>query len=394
MRIAYFDCFSGIAGDMVIGALLDLGLELNYLEEELGKLPVSGFSLSLAKARRGKLAGSNFSVQVSEKAHQHERYTEIKRVIAESELAQPVKEMSLGIFARLADAEAKIHGCSLDEVVFHEVGAIDSIVDVVGTAIGVHKLGVDAVYCSEMPLGQGTISCIHGNLPSPAPATLEVLKGVPVYSTGRRVELVTPTGAAIVASLARSFGPFPAMSIERVGYGAGDNDFADMPNLLRIILGQSGELYDRDGVLIMETNIDDMNPELYQGLMEALFSQGALDVSLSPLQMKKNRPGILLRVLCQEQDKDKLAATIFYESTALGLRFYRANRLKLKRKEVVLTTRFGDIRAKAAVDPGGRLRVSPEYEDCRQLAESLELGVREVYTEALKLAMDYQECQD
>lgn len=376
---------------MVIGALVDLGLELDALKAELAKLAVSGYTLSLAKARRGEMTGSNFTVQLTEKAHQHRRYTEIRGLIEQSQLARPAKEMSLGIFARLADAEAKIHDCPLEEVVFHEVGAIDSIVDVVGAAIGLNKLGVDQVYCSEIPLGQGTISCIHGNLPSPAPATLEILKGIPVYSSGRKLELVTPTGAAIVAALALSFGPIPAMTVERVGYGAGDNDFADMPNLLRIILGESAELYDRDGVLVMETNIDDMNPELYQGLMEVLFSQGALDVSLSPLQMKKNRPGVLLRVLCPEQQKEGLAATIFNESSALGVRFYRANRLKLKRKEVLLTAKFGDIRAKAAVAPDGRLRVSPEYEDCRQLAESLELGVGEVYAEALKAAMNYQE---
>lgn len=389
MYIAYFDCFSGIAGDMVIGALLDAGLELKQLEEELGKLSLSGYSLSAKKVQRGKLTGTDFKVLVSPEGHKHRPYKEIRSMINSSFLFPATKEMSLGIFNLLAQAEAKIHNVPVEEVVFHEIGAVDSIVDVVGASIGLNRLGADAVYASEVPLGQGTISCAHGRLPSPAPATLEILKDVPVYPSGRKAELVTPTGAAILKYLAVSFGALPPLSVERVGYGAGDDDFADMPNLLRVILGQSTEAYEQDSILVMETNIDDMNPQLYEGLMESVFAAGALDVAFIPQQMKKNRPGICLKILCQEQDKDRVIKAVFAESTALGMRFYRASRFKLKRHDVILETRYGQVRAKVAQTPEDKLNVTPEYDDCRAIAEKLKLPLKEVHREALRAALAY-----
>lgn len=389
MRIAYFDCFSGIAGDMVVGALLDAGLKLTQLEQELSRLGLAGYRLTAKKAKRGNLTGTDFKVQVSEEGHKHRHYKEIRRMIGSSLLAPATKEMSLGIFDLLAQAEAKVHNQPVDEVVLHEIGAVDSIVDVVGAGIGLNLLEVDAVYASEIPLGQGTISCIHGHLPSPAPATLEILKGVPVYSSGRKAELVTPTGAAILKYLATSFGPLPPLTIERVGYGAGDDDFADMPNLLRVILGESTELYERDTILVLETNIDDMSPQAYEGLMESLFAAGALDVALIPQQMKKNRPGICLKILGQEKDKEQIVKAVLTETTALGMRFYRASRFKLKRQDVILETRYGKVRAKAAQRPNGSLSVMPEYDDCKRLAAELGLSFREVYSEAMRRCLSY-----
>ena len=394
MRIVY--CFSGVAGDMVIGAFLDFGLDLNALKGELAKLPASGYRLEVERVKRGSIYGSKFHVRIgSEEHHAHRHYTDIKAMIEKSPLSLRVKEEALGIFAKVAEAEARLHNTTISEVTFHKVGAIDSIVDIVGSAICFDLLGIDSAYASEIPLGHSALipdphGHGHGNLPAPAPATLEILKGVPVRPAMRRAELVTPTGAAIVKHFARSFGPIPPMRLEGVGYGAGDDDFPDMPNLLRVMVGEATGEYLMDTVSIIETNIDDMNPQFYDNLMERLLSRGALDVSLAPLQMKKGRPGVLLKVISPEWAREELARTIFQESTAAGIRFYRADRYKLKREEVTLETRFGKIRGKLLYDPEGGPTIQPEYEDCLRLAEELDIPLKEVYKEAMRSAICYE----
>jgi uncharacterized protein (TIGR00299 family) protein len=291
-----------------------------------------------------------------------------------------VKKTSLAIFQRLAEAEAKVHGQRVEEVHFHEVGAVDSIVDIVGTAIGIDYFQPIKILSSELPMGRGFVQCQHGRLPLPAPATLEVLKGYPLKNVEVEGELVTPTGAAIVATLSSDVTSFPAMTVEKIGYGMGKMDFPDRPNLLRLVLGETTEAYLTDRVTILEANIDDMNPEFYDYLMERLFDRGALDVSLTPLLMKKNRPGTLLRVIAQEHDAEALSDIILRESSTLGVRSYAAARKKLPREIKEVETKYGRVRVKVS----GDLRFQPEYEDCKRIALEKGVPIQEVYQEAMK----------
>ena len=382
---AYFDCFSGISGDMTLGALIDLSVSPGWLQEELIQLPLKGFQLTTKPVVRSGISANLVNVEVHDSEKSRD-FKEIKSLLEASPLSNTVKSNSLDIFGKIALAEAGIHGCSPEEVHFHEIGGIDAIVDIVGTALCLEKLGINKISASKLPLGSGFVDCQHGKLPVPAPATLAILKDVPVYGTGAGSELVTPTGAAIIASLASSFGPLPEMSIKQIGYGAGQRELRDRPNLLRVITGKlpdseidlRGSLQ-TDQILILETCIDDMNPELFGYLMERIFEDGALDVYWIPVHMKKNRPGTMVQVLCKEDRKDIIIRRLLAETTSLGIRYYSAQRKLLARDQLSISTSFGEIRIKRIRDPEGNTRLIPEYEACKEIALQKNIPLRVVY---------------
>ncbi|MDD2539755.1 MAG: nickel pincer cofactor biosynthesis protein LarC [Desulfuromonadaceae bacterium] len=381
MKIIYFDCYAGISGDMTVGALLDLGVPLEHLDAELAKLglPSGSYVLSTRCTERRHVAALKFDVTVHDQ-HTHRHYAGIDALISESGLSDPVKGKSRLIFRRLAEAEALVHGVKIEDVHFHEVGAIDSIVDIVATAICLEYLQVEELSVSALPLGSGFVKTAHGCLSVPAPATAELLKGLPVHGECGPGERVTPTGAAIVAALADRFGQHPVMVLEKTGHGAGTKDFLDCPNILRAFLGTSvkEDTSDND-VIVVETNIDDSTPEILGYAMERLFEEGALDVFVTPVQMKKNRPGVLLTLLCHQQQLESLAQLLLAETSAIGLRHYRADRIVLLRRIVEHQTEFGLVRFKQVIDAGGNiLRTSPEYEDCRRIAREKNIPCREV----------------
>jgi len=381
MRILYFDCFSGVSGDMTLAALLSLGLPREKLLQELKKLNLENYSVEIFPGSRSGISAMGVEVQVGPQHHHpHRHYAEIRDLIGGSTLEPQVKETSLRIFQRLAEAEARVHNKAVEEVHFHEVGAVDSIVDIVGTAVGIAFFNPEKIFSSELPMGRGFVNCRHGRLPLPAPATVEVLKGYPVKKVEVEGELVTPTGASIVAALSSGVATWPEGIIRAVGYGMGRSEFPDRPNLLRLVLCETEERYESDRALILEANIDDMNPEFYGFLMERLFAEKALDVSLSHLLMKKNRPGILLRVIAEEGDAEKLTETILRETTTLGVRSYAVSRKKLAREVKEVETKYGKIRVKVS----GELRFQPEYEDCRRVAMEKGIPIQEVYHEAMK----------
>ncbi|ACM19471.1 protein of unknown function DUF111 [Geotalea daltonii FRC-32] len=380
MKVLFFDCFAGIAGDMTVAAMVELGLPLEHLRRELARLglPASTYELAVEPVRRKGVAASHFEVRV-EQDQPHRHYADIAAMIDGSSLAATVKDKAQRIFRRIAEAEAKVHGMEIGHVHFHEVGAVDSIIDIVGAAIGLDYLGIEAVYVSPLPLGSGYIETAHGRLPVPAPATAELLKGLPVHGNIGSGERVTPTGAAIVAALGTAFGSHPPMEIRSIGYGAGSKDFADMPNLLRLVLGETAETLQRDEIVVLETNIDDMNPELLGFLMERLFEKGALDVTFSPLQMKKNRPGTLVTVITPCAKRDELARLILSESTAIGVRYYPAQRLILSRTVEERLTSLGPVKVKVVTDDALLRRVVPEFEECRRLTAEKGLPLMDVY---------------
>jgi len=383
--IAYFDCFSGISGDMTLGAFLDLGVPVEWLKDQLGRLPLAGFDICVDTVFRNGITAKSVRVQVEDDTTSRD-HAQIRSLIINSPLSSNIKQMSRDIFERIAQAEAVIHGCTVDQVHFHEVGGIDAIVDIVGTALCMDYLGIKTVIASHIPLGKGFVSCDHGTLPVPAPATLGILKGVPVYGTKIPHELVTPTGAAILVTLAGSYGELPEMIIEKTGYGAGKRDIESIPNLLRIVMGtglwgdtgQTSALH-KDTVVVLETCIDDMNPEVFGFLMDRLFEQGALDVYWIPVFMKKNRPGTLVQVLCRRNLKEVLMDCILSETSTLGIRYYNAKRCMLTRETVIMKTAYGEIQVKRITEPGGSVRIVPEYEVCKNIALENKLPIRRVY---------------
>jgi len=382
--LAYFDCFSGISGDMTMGALIDLGVPLEWLNESLQSLPLQGVELSLTSISRMGIYAKRLRVYVKEDSHER-HYEDIKYLIENSQLSSQVKETSSKIFSVLAHAEAEIHGCPIDHVHFHEVGGIDAIADIVGTALCLEYLGITRIAASAIPLGTGFVSCRHGILPLPAPATVAILSGVLVYGTDIDKELVTPTGAAIIKSLSESFGEMPEMTINKIGYGAGERNLEDRPNLLRIITGHPKATKSlNDEIMVIETSIDDMNPEIFGFLMEKLFEDGALDVYWIPVFMKKNRPGTLIQVLCRKEKKDALIARILSETTSLGVRFYAAHRQILAREQAEVETAFGKIQMKRITSPDGNFRLIPEYEVCKKIAIEKNMPLKAVY-DALKI---------
>ena len=378
---AYFDCFSGISGDMTLGALIGLGVPVDWLHAELARLPLESFHIEATILVRNGITAHRVNIEFDDSGKSRD-YKKIKSILKDSPLSETVKAKSLNIFETLGRAEAAIHGCALEEVHFHELGGTDAIIDIVGTALCLEKLGIKRVTASKIPLGSGFVECRHGKLPVPAPATLEILKDVPVYGTEVVGELVTPTGAAIIVSLAESFGPPLPMHVEKTSYGAGQREFSDRPNLLRIIAGSSAdsaENLETDQITILETCIDDMNPELFGFLMERLFADGALDVYWIPVYMKKNRPGTLVQVLCRHDCKDVLIRRLLAETTSLGVRYYPAGRQILVRDRQTVRTSFGKIQVKRVEDMDGGARFIPEYEICRQIALQHNIPLRAVY---------------
>ena len=382
MKIAYVDAFSGISGDMMVGALLHLGVSLDTVREELSKLPLSGYHLHQTGRELSGIQAVKFYVEVHDPLHERS-FRAIAQMIRESTLTPPVKETTLRIFTLLAEAEGRVHGVAPDAVHFHEVGAIDSIVDIVGTAFGLQNLGIEHVYVSPLPMGKGLVPSRHGVLPIPGPATVELLKGWPVRLEDGSAEMVTPTGAAIVAAVGHR-GALPQMQVSTVGYGAGERTLLDRPNLLRIILGETIEDPRDEQLLVLETNIDDLNPELYEYVMERLFAAGARDVVCAPIQMKKNRPGILLWVLCDPVEREKLSGVIFAETSTLGIRSYPVTRTALRRETKEVFTVYGTIRVKVAHTPNGHVHLAPEYEDCKRLAREHAVPLKLVYELALR----------
>jgi len=383
MKIAYFDLISGISGDMTVGALLHLGLPLEKLERELKKLRGLNYRLEVSKKVVNGIQATRFRVRTKE-GGAGRSWKKIRELIKQSSLGSDVKERGIDIFSRLAEAEGTIHGVSPERVHFHEVGAVDSIVDIMAAAIGTHYFKIDSFIFSSVPLGRGVTPSRHGPLPVPAPATLELLKGVSVQWVNLDGETITPTGAAILSALGSQVEDAPRMTIEKIGYGAGEREFPDRPNLLRILLGARGPVWGHDEMVVLETNIDDMNPEIYDYVLDRLFAAGARDVSLSPIQMKKNRPGTLLRIICEASTRDKLAEIVFRETSTIGIRYYPVNRMILKRVPLRLKTRFGPVRVKVIEEPGGEQRAVPEYDDLRRIAEVKKVPIKRLYDEVLR----------
>ncbi|MCX5894639.1 MAG: nickel pincer cofactor biosynthesis protein LarC [Proteobacteria bacterium] len=382
MKCLYFDCFSGISGDMTLGALLDLGVPQAYLKGELKKLAVSGYRLAVSRCKRMGISGYRVQVKTEGHGHSHRSYKTIETLIRKSTLRSGIKNTSLEIFYRIAQAEARIHQKKIADIHFHEVGAIDSIVDIVGSVICLDYLGATAFYSSPLPLGSGFVECEHGTFPVPAPAALELLKGVPVCASAIRGELVTPTGAAILTTMVQAFGHIPPMTVLKSGYGAGMKDFPQIPNMLRIILGETTMLPADDYVWIIEANVDDMNPEWAGFLMDRLLQAGALDVSFIPIHMKKNRPGILLQVISSEKDRPALLQIIFQESTTAGVRYYRAGRTKLERFQTAVKTKYGTLKVKV-LSGAGVNSIAPEFEECKRVALQKGVPLKDVYAEVI-----------
>lgn len=382
MKTAYFDCFSGISGDMLLGALIDLGLNIDDLKKELKKLNISGYEITAKKQQKNHITATKLNITVKQKQN-HRHLNDICRIIDESKLDSDIKESSKKIFLKLAKAESKVHNIDINSVHFHEVGATDSILDIVGTLIALKKQNIEKIYTSPLPLGTGFVKCAHGTIPIPAPATVELLKGVPIHQTATKGELVTPTGAAIITAITTQFSGMPEMQIEKIGYGAGTSDF-DRPNLLRIFIGTTSETYEQDTVNIIETNIDDMNPEYYSHITEKLFTNGALDVYLTNIHMKDNRPAIKLTVIAAQETTGKLTDIIFTETTTFGIRIYRGMRKKLFTQKKQVKTRYGTITIKIGKTKDKTITISPEYKDCKKIADAHGIPLKEVYDLAKK----------
>ena len=378
MKTLYLDTFSGISGDMFLGLLLDLGLPQLQLEQELSKLPISGYRIVNQREQRHGIDGCRVQVHCEE-THHHRSWNTIDTMLAKSELDSAVKATARKFFLRLGKAEAKVHGIDIDLVHFHEVGAVDAIVDLVGAAIGLHLLEIDQLRCSPLPLSRGMSHCAHGALPLPAPATLEILQDKPVYDSNSDKELVTPTGATIVAELAE-FGSFPTQTLGTTGYGVGGWKLEDRPNLLRgIIYEDTPTAPVDDQIQLLESHIDDSTPEQLGNLLELLFSANVLDAGYVPLQMKKNRPGNLLKVVCRSAQASTIATLIMRESSAIGVRSTNCERYSLDRRSETVTTPLGNARVKLIFAGTEFLRLTPEYDDCRKLAQQSKQTLHQVY---------------
>ncbi len=417
MRLLYLDCFSGISGDMFLGALLDLGASQKHLEHELHKLKLDGWHLSVSRAMNKNVSGVRFEVRVAvathdskskrprifsnlhahAHAHDHRTFADIRTLIQCSALSPFVKKHAINIFRRIAEAEGKIHGMKPDKVHFHEVGAIDSIVDIVGGCIALEALDVDEVQASELRTGFGFVDCAHGRFPVPALATQEILKGIPHTQGDEPFELVTPTGAAIAAEFCHTFDTMPSMKVEKIGYGLGMRELKKIPNVLRAVLGESSRTRTRtstgaktDTIAVIETNIDNMNPELLGAAMEDLLAAGALDVFFTPIQMKKNRPATKLTVLCENKDADRFARWLLENTTTFGVRMREERRMKLDRELREVKTRYGKIAVKIGRLDGKVVSASPEFESCQSAARAKKAPLKKVYNEALHHAEELE----
>lgn len=383
MNLLYLDTPMGISGDMFLGALIDMGLDLKAIIREIKKLPVDEFQIKTGKVTRHSISATTFRVSVKETAH-HRTFADIKRLINKSRLSPKVKDLSIAIFKTIAEAEGKTHNIPAEKVHFHEVGAMDSIIDIVGASVAVTSLKIDRVVSSPVPLGSGWTDTMHGRLPIPAPATLEILKGVPIAPSTAPFELTTPTGAAIIKTLTHEFGGVPSMTIEKTGYGAGKKDFEERANVLRVLSGKGGKkdrgkTEGKDELLtVMETNIDDMSPQIAGYLMERLFKVGALEVFFTPVQMKKSRPGTLLTVLSTPEKSERIMDEILDESTSIGVRFHEVRRRCLERAVKTVRTKYGSIRVKVSYRGDIPVNIQPEYEDCKGLAEKKGVPLKKV----------------
>jgi pyridinium-3,5-bisthiocarboxylic acid mononucleotide nickel chelatase len=428
MTTAYFDCIGGISGDMTLAALIAAGADVEQLREGLRTLGLTGWELLVSDVTRQGIAATDVEVRVegtsgrqartrshahdhapgvshshdhghadhahgtsghapADHANQPRHLAEIVRRIDGSALPSVVKERAVAVFTRLGEVEAKMHGTTIDQVHFHEVGAVDSIVDIVGSVFALHLLGVERIVCSSLPTGHGFVRAAHGFLPVPAPATLELLKGAPLRPVEIEGEMVTPTGAALMSTLAAAFGPMPAMRVRAIGYGAGKKEFS-IPNLLRVSIGEAGASGDQPATMVtlIETNLDDLNPQLYEPVMEALFTAGALDVFLTPIQMKKNRPAILLSVLCEPERVAAMTDILFAETSTLGVRTSTWSRFCLEREWMETKTEWGSVRVKVARQAGELRNLAPEFEDCRRVAAAAGVPIKDVQAAALEAA--------
>lgn len=384
MRVAYFDCPSGAAGDMILASLVDAGVSLEQLRAELAKLRLPGWTLVAREVMKGDFRATKLDVEIDESAHRHHRsLRDILEILERSALETSVRERAGRIFTRLADAEARVHGTDRESVRFHDVGAVDAIVDVTGGVIALDLAGVQAVHVSALPIGGGTVGGPHGRIPVPAPGTAELLRGFPVVDTGVKSELVTPTGAAILTTLAVSAGRMPALTVEAVGYGAGTKDLPGTPNVLRCFLGRTVDDGAADEtVLQVETTIDDMSPQLYETLIERVFDAGALDVFLQPVIMKRGRPGVVVTALCAPARVGDLARALFEESTTIGVRWSEWRRARLQREMVEIATAYGTIPFKVSRLGDRIVTVTPEFADVARIAREKSLPVREVLDQA------------
>ncbi len=379
MKVISYDCFSGISGDMNLGAMIDLGVDQAFLTGELKKLNLEGWELVVAKDQRHGIVGTKATVKQTRHEHAHRHLSDIEKIINESALDMPVKELSMKIFMKIAVAEAKVHGIAVDHVHFHEVGAVDSIIDVVGAAICFNSLNVEGVHVSSVELGGGFVNCDHGKLPVPAPATAEIIKGINVKKDGVDFEATTPTGAAILAALGTNFNPEQKIKIEKTAYGVGQKEHEKVPNLLRVFLGEMASESTGHDAIQVECNIDDMNPEFFEYISERLFKTGASDVFYSNIIMKKGRPGILLSVICENETADAVKNIVFTESTSLGIRTFPFRKDTLVRKFETVKTIYGDVNVKRSYYEGKEVSCKPEYEDCRKIASERGIPVKEVY---------------
>lgn len=378
MRTIYFDCFAGASGDMILGALVDAGVNPEQLQQQIGLLGVKGYSIDFEKVDRSGISATYARVRTAHE-HAHRHLSDIMQIIYGSSLPDSVKERSARIFSRLAEAEGRVHNEPIEKVHFHEVGALDAIIDVVGAAIGFELLGANRFVCSPLHVGSGTVEMDHGRFPVPPPAVAELLKGAPFYSSDIQGELLTPTGAAILSTVCDSFGPIPKMKLEQTGYGAGTRQYEKFPNVLRVLIGDDEASVSADERLLMiETNMDDMSPQILGHVMDRALTLGALDCYFTPIHMKKNRPGVLLSVLCKTEDRDRFMQMLFAETTTLGVRSYEVERRALQRSMVRVETQYGPIDVKVAQLNGHIIKDMPEFEQCRQAALKAGVPLREV----------------
>lgn len=384
MRQAYLDGSSGISGDMFLAALIDAGLDPERLLQELRKLALGGYEFKHSRAMRGGLAGRRVEIEIVG-AQPRRGLADIETLLGNAPFPGKAREQALRAFRRLAEVEGKLHDCPPGEVHFHEVGAVDAIIDIVGACVGLELLEVSRLVCSPLNVGGGRAQAAHGSLPVPAPATAELLKGIPIYSSGVEAELVTPTGAAIVSTLAESFGNLPPLEVERIGYGAGSKEFHGVPNLARLFIGRGAEGVQArtlgagdDVVSILEANVDDMSPQLYGYFLERALAAGALDVTCGSIQMKKNRPGLMLSVVCRPESSDALAQILFEQTTTIGVRIHEARRKVLERERVSVETPYGAVNVKVARRNGKVVNVAAEYDDCQRLATEKAVPLKQV----------------
>ena len=388
--IAYFDMFSGISGDMILGAFIDLGVPAEWIEQKLSSV-LNNFQIKTRTVKKNQLKATAITVETVEKNEVSRNYKDIKILIQNTSLPEKIKEQSQSAFKKIARAESQIHNIDIEKIHFHEIGGIDSIVDIIGSFLCIEYLGIKKIFASQVPLGSGSVICSHGKIPVPVPATLAILKDIPVSPSDAQTEIVTPTGAAIISTLASSFGTIPEMVIKRTGYGSGKKDTgSSLPNLLRIVLGepvikkQKVQLnVQKETIYIVKTNIDDMNPEISGYLMETLFDNQALDVCYTPVQMKKNRPGLQVEILCRYQELENIIHIVLTETTSIGVRYHQCNRYSLVRKKAIVETRFGKLQVKKTEGLDSDIHFIPEYEVVKELAKRKKIPLKDVYNQIL-----------